>query len=135
MMAVDVQVSLPGNVSPAELKGIHADLLRHHVHHGLGAGIGLRRAVASVGGSVGVVGRGNSAECLDVGYVVGEVGESCRSGDDVISQLVIGTVVKADVPFRRQNLAVFVAGKSGVGEGWTTLTGKPHKLVIGHGQS
>ncbi len=117
LVAVHVGLAFPGDVSPSDLKWIQAGFFRQHIHDGFRSRIGLRRAVASIGCSVGMVGGAGSGKARHVRYIVWEEHESCRSAEDVVAQLVVGAVVEAQIPLCCDELAVLVAGQTGVGVG------------------
>ena len=70
-----------------------------------------------------MVGGSNSGQALNVRNVVWEVCESCRSPCQVVAQLIVCAVVKTEVPFSGDDLAVVITCQSRVGPGWCSLAG------------
>ena len=81
-----------------------------------------------------MVGAGNPGQTQTVRNIVREKHKLSRSCNQIVSQLIVGAVIHAAVPFRADDFSIFITGQSAVGVGGSAFPGQGHKLGIGDGK-
>ena len=132
--AVDGGVTRFGKVFVAELPGVDPSFFGGHIDERFAHRVDLRRPEAAVGRLEPVVGHAGAGQCLDIGDAVAVEGDGDEVTEDDAGDNGISAMVKSNVIFGGDDLTVFAAGQTPIGEGGAPLAGCMTELLIAERQ-